>query len=94
MPASRFVSLRMRPAYSLTSSGRSTTPSSSASAIASTPETGVRRSWLSQASILRRESSACRSRSWASRSQTIWRASRRPSHTALGTHTAATAIQT
>ena len=92
--ASLNVSPRMSWAYCLTSSGVETTPSSSASVMACTPAIGVRRSWLSQASSSRRDRSALRSRSSASRSHTILRASERPRRIALGTLTAVTASQT
>ncbi len=48
--------------YVVTVSKSTTTPSSSASAIARSPASGVRRSWLTQATSSRRLASSARSR--------------------------------
>ena len=73
---------------------RTTTPSASASAIARIPASGLRRSWLIHATSSRRDASAARSRSRASRSHTLRRAMARPSTIAAGTVTSATSRQT
>ncbi len=60
-PAIRSVSTRMRRWYSATVSGSTTTPSSSASAMARIPASGVRRSCETHATRSRRCASAARS---------------------------------
>jgi hypothetical protein len=94
MLASRSVSLPIRRAYSPVSAGSLTTPSASASDIARIPASGVRRSWLIQVTSSRRADSAARSRSRASRSQTLSLASPRPSSSPAGTETAVTTRHT
>jgi hypothetical protein len=94
IPVSRSVSPRIRFAYSVTSAGSATTPSYSASLIALMPASGVRRSWLIQATSCRRDASAARSASRASCSHMTSRPIPRPSSTADGTVTAATTAHT
>src|ERR671911_1307038 len=74
--------------------GSSTTPSSSASAIARSPASGVRRSWDTHATNCRRLSSSRRSRSRASEAQTLARASRPPDQSATARLTAPAATST